>query len=131
MQTDEEVERFESVLNYLRQNADEHDLQAYHLILDDQCQHPEIMFGLVHFLETFDIEQQLTAFIEVMPQLMVKAPQWAMILHQRILNDLDACKTYQKILQSMNSKQQHFLYYLLEESVKHHPQKSSISSTTE
>ncbi|WP_442867159.1 Imm30 family immunity protein [Aphanizomenon sp. CS-733/32] len=37
-------------------NSDENNLPAYHLVLDDQCQQPEVMFSLIHFLESFDME---------------------------------------------------------------------------
>ncbi len=74
------------------------------------------MFGLVHFLESFELETQLTAFLKVMPQLAMNSPEWTKILHNRILNDEVACNTYLKILRSLNSEKPHFLYYLLEES---------------
>ncbi|MCG6137247.1 MAG: Imm30 family immunity protein [Nostoc sp. LLA-1] len=38
-------------------------------MLNDQFQHPEVTFGLIHFLESFDIEKQINAFIKTVPQL--------------------------------------------------------------
>lgn len=118
MKTLEEVDHFESALAELTNNFNEQDLGEYHLILDDQCEQPEVMFSLIHFLESFEIEMQITAFIKVIPQLMIHAPEWTRILHNRILNDELACHIYQKKLHSINSEKPHFLYYLLEESIK-------------
>ncbi|WP_066423871.1 Imm30 family immunity protein [Anabaena sp. 4-3] len=117
MQTEEQVTNFENALAELAENADENNLSAYHLILDDQCQQPEVMFSLIHFLESFDMEKQITAFINVVPQLMITAPEWTRMIHHRILNDDSACQVYQNLLHSANLKTPHFLYHLLEESI--------------
>ncbi|GCL39796.1 MULTISPECIES: Imm30 family immunity protein [Sphaerospermopsis] len=117
MQTEAQVTNFENALTAIAENPNENDLSAYHLILDDQCQQPEVMFSLIHFLESFDMEKQITAFIEVVPQLMITAPEWTRIIHNRILNDESACQVYQNLLHSANLKTPHFLYHLLEESI--------------
>ncbi|MBD2499121.1 Imm30 family immunity protein [Anabaena azotica] len=117
MRTEEETARFENALNEILENADEQYLSEYHLILDDKCQQPEVMFGLVHFLESFDVEKQITAFIKVVPQLMINASEWARIIHERILNDELACHVYNQLLHSANLETPHFIYCLLEASV--------------
>lgn len=89
METAEAVTAFEDALAELAENFRQEELPQYHLVLDDRCQHPEVMFGLIHFLESFEIEQQLAAFLEVTPQLILIAPEWMRILHSRILNDQD------------------------------------------
>lgn len=125
MKTQEEINTFETTLAKLANNLNEQDLPEYHLILDDQCQQPDVMFSLIHFLESFEVETQIEAFIKVIPQLMINAPEWTRILHNRILNDELACQIYQNKLHSINSKKPHFIYYLLEESVKNYLQTES------
>ena len=117
MQTQQQVTDFENALAEIADNPDEQNLSAYHLVLDDQCQQPEVMFSLIHFLESFDIEEQIAVFIKVVPQLMINAPEWTRIIHDRILNDSSACQVYQKLLHSANLNTPQFLYYLLEESI--------------
>ncbi|MFM7405104.1 MAG: Imm30 family immunity protein [Cuspidothrix sp.] len=117
MQTETQVTNFENALTAIAENSDENNLSAYHLILDDQCQQPEVMFSLIHFLESFDMEKQITAFIHIVPQLMIIAPEWTRVIHNRILNDESACQVYQNLLHSANLKTPHFLYDLLEESI--------------
>ncbi|MCW5315143.1 hypothetical protein GTQ43_15405 [Nostoc sp. KVJ3] len=131
MQTQQQVTDFENALAEIADNPDEQNLSAYHLILDDQCQQPEVMFSLIHFLESFDIEEQIAAFIKVVPQLMIDAPEWTRIIHDRILNDDSACQVYQKLLHSANVSTPHFLYHLLEESIVNKLKtKESLSSIT-
>jgi Immunity protein 30 len=132
MQTQQQVTDFENALAEIADNPDEQNLSAYHLILDDQCQQPEVMFSLIHFLESFDIEEQIAAFIKVVPQLMINAPEWTRIIHDRILNDDSACQVYQKLLHSANLNTPHFLYHLLEESIVNKLKiKESLSSITQ
>ena len=125
MQTEQEINTFESALAEITNNFNEVNLPEYHLILDDKCQHPEVMFSLIHFLESVEVEKQLEAFIKVIPQLMIDAPEWTRVLHERILNDKFARDTYQKLLQTFNKQQPHFIYYLLEESVESYLNKES------
>ncbi|MEH1938352.1 MAG: Imm30 family immunity protein [Nostoc sp.] len=132
MQTQQQVTDFENALAEIADNPDKQNLSAYHLVLDDQCQQPEVMFSLIHFLESFDIEEQIAAFIKVVPQLMINAPEWTKIIHDRILNDDSACQVYQKLLHSANLNTPHFLYHLLEESIVNKLKiKESLSSITQ
>ncbi|QLE57716.1 Imm30 family immunity protein [Nostoc sp. TCL26-01] len=120
MQTESQTKQFENALAQIAANSDEQYLSEYHLILDDKCQQSEVMFSLIHFLESFDVEKQIAAFINIVPQLMINAPEWARIIHNRILNDELACRTYQKFLHSANSETPHFIYFLLEASLLNH-----------
>ncbi|MEH2414391.1 Imm30 family immunity protein [Nostoc sp.] len=132
MQTQQQVTDFENALAEIADNPDQQKFSAYHLVLDDQCQQPEVMFSLIHFLESFDIEEQIAAFIKVIPQLMINAPEWTKIIHDRILNDDSACQVYQKLLHSANLNTPHFLYHLLEESIVNKLKiKESLSSITQ
>ena len=120
MKTSEEVSIFEETLEKIAERADDKYLKDLHLILDDDCQKPDVMFSLVHLLESFDTQKQLEAFIAVIPQLMITAPEWTKIIHYRIINDELACKIYQESLELANEKTPHFLYQLLNESVNNH-----------
>ena len=115
-----DLQKAKILLEKIAQHPNDDNLKDLHLILDDNCQHPEIMFSLVHFLEDFDLQKQIQVFIEVIPQLMSTAPEWAKIIHYRIINDESACKIYQNSLELANQKTPHFLYQLLLESVKNH-----------
>ncbi len=117
MQTQQQVTNFENALAQIADNPNEQNLSAYHLVLSDRCEQPEVMFSLIHFIESFDIEEQIAAFIQIIPQLMTDAPEWTRIMHNRIINDDSACQVYQKLLHSANINTPHFLYHLLEESI--------------
>jgi hypothetical protein len=120
MRSPDEVTAFENALAALAENPNNKYLSDLHLILDDHCEQPEVMFGLIHFLESFDVSAQIQAFVAVVPQLILIGSEWTKILHNRILNDDYACHLYRDILHSLNSKQPNFVRQLLEESASYH-----------
>ncbi|MEG4485770.1 Imm30 family immunity protein [Microcoleus sp. D2_18a_B4] len=120
MRSPDEVIAFENALSSLAARPQDEDLPDLHLILDDRCEQPEVMFGLIHFLESFDVSAQIQAFVTVVPQLMLVASEWTRILHSRILNDDDACRLYRDILHLLNSQEPNFVRQLLEESASYH-----------
>ena len=73
------------------------------------------MFSLIHLLESFEVNSQLRAFIQVIPMLVARAAEWAHILHSRILNDAVACAAYEEILQSVDAEQRSIVCQLLTE----------------
>jgi len=93
-----EIAAFENALTELAQNPENRWLPELHLVLDDRCQQQEVMWDLIHFLESFDMKAQLLAFVKVLPELMARAPEWTKILHCRIWNDETARVLYQEIL---------------------------------
>ncbi|MBW4625524.1 MAG: hypothetical protein KME49_08470 [Brasilonema octagenarum HA4186-MV1] len=115
MHSDDAVVAFEEALAELAKNPREEYLSQLHLVLDDQCEHEEVMYGLLHFLESFDMKQQLEALIDVVPQLIVRAPQWTQILHYRILNDNSARTLYKKLLRTANFRNRDLICQLLRE----------------
>ena len=119
MRSPDEVTAFENALASLADRPQNEYLPDLHLILDDRCEQPEVMFGLIHFLESFDVSAQIQAFVTVVPQLMLVASEWTRILHSRILNDDDACRLYRDILHSLNSQEPNFVRQLLEESASY------------
>jgi Immunity protein 30 len=102
MRSPAEVALFEQTLEKLAQNPDPADLPSLHLILDDTCEQPEVMFSLVHFLESFEVQEQVQAFIQVMPELVKQAGEWTGILHSRIMNDAIAKIEFEKRAQFIN-----------------------------
>ncbi|MFB2979754.1 Imm30 family immunity protein [Microseira sp. BLCC-F43] len=119
MRSPDEVTAFENALAELAKNPKTEYLPDLHLILDDRCEQPEVMFSLIHFLESFDVSAQMKAFIAVVPQTILVAQDWTKVIHTRILNDDSACRLYRNLLHEVNSQQPNFIRQLLEESATH------------
>jgi Immunity protein 30 len=113
LRSPDEVAQFEQTLETLAQNPDPADLPRLHLILDDACEQPEVMFSLVHFLESFDVREQVQAFIEVMPDLVKRAAEWTAILHSRIMNDAIAKAEFEGRVRSMDEQERDVVQHLI------------------
>lgn len=127
MRSLDEVAAFEQALVELAQQPNNKDLPDLHLVFDDACQHPEVMFGLIHFLESFDLQEQLQAFIQVVPSLIKRAAEWTYTLHTRIANDAIAHATFEEMLQSLDAKGSSVYQLLAEVAAKQSP--STTTST--
>lgn len=82
----------------LAQNSDPAVLHSLHLTLGDagEQSESEVMLSLVHFLESFDVQEQVQAFVQVLPELVKRAKEWTAILHSRIMNDAIAKAEFEK-----------------------------------
>jgi UDP-2,3-diacylglucosamine pyrophosphatase LpxH len=113
MRSFDEVMAFEQALEELAQNPNFDNLSSLHLILNDDCQQPDVMFSLVHFIESFNVQEQIQAFIQVIPILIEQAPQWTEILYTRINNDKTARTVFKTTLQSMSLEKRERIQQLL------------------
>ena len=115
MRSRAEVVAFDEAMAQLAKHPKNEYLPELHLVLDDECEHHEVMYGLIHFLESFDAKEQFQALIDVIPELIVRAPEWTKTLHYGILNDDSSCALYKEILHSTNSKNRDVVYQVLKE----------------
>lgn len=113
LRSPDEVALFEQTLEKLTQNPDPADLPSLHLILDDACEQPDAMFSLVHFLESFDVQEQVQAFIQIMPDLVKRASEWTAILHSRIMNDAIAKAEFEERMRSINDQERNVIQPLI------------------
>jgi hypothetical protein len=106
---------FEEAMAELAKNPKNEYLPELHLVLDDECEHHEVMYGLIHFLESFEAKEQLQAFIDVIPKLIIRAQNWTKTLLYGILNDDSSRSLYKEILHSANSESRDVICQLLKE----------------
>nr|WP_254627380.1 Imm30 family immunity protein [Myxococcus sp. CA040A] len=104
MRAREDVVRFEGALECLASAADaEVHLVEMHLAFDDAARHPEVMYGLVHLLESFDVTVQVRAFVEALERLYVQAPEWMETLLLRLIGDEVASAELCRVLRAGSS----------------------------
>lgn len=113
MRSKEEIFAFDNALTKLAENPQGRNLQELHLILDDNCEQPEVMWGLVHYLECFNAKEQLQALLNIIPQLVISAPEWTQIIHYRIFNHEPTRFLYQDMLVAVDSSTQQIVSKIL------------------
>jgi hypothetical protein len=104
MTTPAEVSTFEGAVAALAKNPDETLLESLHETFDDSCRHPEVMWGLVHFLESFPVRGQLEALAKSVRVMRAQAPEWMSILHKGVLNDPGATSCYVDVLRTADQE---------------------------
>jgi len=104
IRSDEEAMSFDLALTELALHPNREYLPALYLILDDQCEQHEVMYGLIHFLESFELKDQLQAFIDTIDRMIVNAKEWTMILLYGIINQDLARSLYREMLHSTHSQ---------------------------
>jgi hypothetical protein len=121
MRSDEEVMSFDFTLAELALHPNSEYLPALYLVFDDRCEQHEVMYGLIHFLESFELKDQLQAFIDTIDRMVVNAKEWTMILLYGILNQDLSRNLYSQMLHSNHSQNRDLCTHLLREIVPMNP----------
>lgn len=62
-------------------------------LIEDDVEYDEAIFSIIHSVESFREDVYISEFIKELPYLIIKYPQWAIILFKRILNN-DCARIY-------------------------------------
>lgn len=82
-----EIAIFEDNLTKLAETFNENDIIELCQILDDKTDDSEVMFGIIHLLETLSTEQALINTVIGVVKMKSMSPEWANIIIYRCLND--------------------------------------------
>ena len=96
METERQVEQFEMALEELRE--EDPPLRALYGAFDDETECPEVMWGLIHYLDTCEPFATIKALIAQTSVLAEQAPEWMQILHTRLTNGETTAAVYHEEL---------------------------------
>ncbi|ANF97257.1 Imm30 family immunity protein [Paenibacillus bovis] len=85
LKTQEECEEFDELLEIL-DNEQNIKLKNLFKVFDENTNEEEVMFGLVHFVESFEAEEYLKSLLKFLSNMPVHSVYWIEILVKRILN---------------------------------------------
>ena len=101
MKTQEEVRKFEeariSLVSTKRADVIRDILRTF----DDSTEQLDVMWGLVHDVESLDPESYVRELSLEIPNMMSTARDWTIILLQRIINTKDYLALYKKVLKTL------------------------------
>ena len=86
MQTPEQVTLFDATLAALPGEHTDDELRTLLRVFDDCTEHFEVMWGLVHYVESVPQYLTLQAFLTSIADMQISAKEWADILMLRLLN---------------------------------------------
>ncbi|SDL29126.1 Immunity protein 30 [Paenibacillus jilunlii] len=121
LRTELECEAFDLALEGLAGDTEDAVIHQIFNVFDDDTEQEDVMFGLVHFVESYQMEMYLTQLLESLPDMLENARNWAIVLNQRILED-DLCRReYADIAAGMTPRIKRSLAFLLEEIKEDNP----------
>ena len=111
----DEINIFEENLDELASNFKEEDILELCQILDDSTTDFEVMFGVIHLLESLSSEAAFLKTIEGVVKLKKHSPEWAKTVMYRCLNDSFSIDMINTIFPSLNEEIKDGFYKLLSE----------------
>ena len=121
----EEVEAFDEAHLALSSTGDPAVLEDLFAAFDDATEQHEVMWGLVHDVESFGLETFMKVMGESAPRLLPHAKEWLTILHERILNSEQATEVYRGIIPTLPERSQEVVKGLLAEIRQARPETES------
>lgn len=116
-------EAFDIGLENLANCTDEKMIKDVCIVFDDETEEEEIMFGLIHLIESFERDTYLTEMPKALPNMMGNAKEWAMRLNKRILNSEPDRIAYATKLMHMDEDIKSTVTHLLNEIIADNPQR--------
>lgn len=94
MKDDEQIRLFEEALEQIGDEQNAANISALCQGFDDDTEHSEVMFGLIHTIEGYDSfsppEEAMSNFIQAAPSMLPHAADWLRTMLVRILNDTNS-----------------------------------------
>lgn len=122
---DEQVAAFEETVERITSLSDPKHIALLCLGFDDATEQHEVMFGLVHAVESYDAvagaEVATTYFINTLPLLLPHASDWAEILLLRILNNNESRVLLRRLLKATSSDSQQVVTSILKKLAEKKP----------
>lgn len=131
LRSQEEVSKFEQAISGILDLKDLNHIRNLCMGFHDATEHDEIMFGLIHAIESYDdlfgSEQSLKELAQSLPLMLPHAKEWAKTLHKRILNHDPSRKIYSKVISKGEINNKNIVLQLLNEIKERNPKKFEAS----
>lgn len=126
--TQHEVDIFENTLAQLSKSKKLENLPKLFGVFFDDTEHPEVMFGLVHYIERFPIEDWLPCFISELPSMVPHGLGWADTIMARLVNTVVIHDTLVKLLQRAPENSTKVAQKLLEDLAELKPKQVGLNA---
>ena len=117
LRDESEVEIFENSIENILAKKDVNHIEILCQGFDDLTENDEVMFGLIHAIESYDkivsSEISLKVLANSIPKMLPHAKEWLKILHKRILNHEPSRNIYKEIIPTLNNDIQQYIVSLL------------------
>ncbi|MEW4284558.1 Imm30 family immunity protein [Priestia koreensis] len=137
LRNEHEIESFEKAIANILDKKDVHHIEILCQGFDDLTENDEIMFGLIHAIESYDhiasSDVSLKKFAESIPSILPHAEEWVKVFHKRILNHEPSKNCYKRIIPHLNNEIQTCIVHQLNRIKEKNPSRfeASVNSILE
>lgn len=119
LRSNDEIEKFEHAINSILDNEDYRNIKDLCLGLNDKTNNEEVMFGLVHSIESFfghiDITEYFKEFLIGCFAVFENAKEWIKIMLMRIINSQEALDAFIEVSKGISESNKFLLKGLMVE----------------
>lgn len=130
LRNQQEISLFEKAITSIIDLKNVSHIEYLCLGFDDQTQHDEVMFGLIHAIESYDKisgpEQSLKVLAKSLPNMLPYAKEWAKILHKRILNHELSRRIYSEVISHGDESTKRMVLQLVNEIKERNPKRFKV-----
>ena len=90
-------------------------------LLDDDAEHDELMFSLIHTIERFDDATYVRAITDHLGACFAASPRWIVVLHMRMLNSPSTSAAYADCIKALPKNERDIVRTILEAVQKRKP----------
>ncbi len=105
-ETEDMFDDFEKALELILAYKDPKCIPFLLQYLSDDTDYPEMMYQIIHSVESFPLEDDLKGMFKVLTQIYKKAPNFTKTLVYRILNEKNALKKFREMIEKDEAKAQ-------------------------
>ena len=120
METFEDVQEFEKQVWDLAETKDPTILGKLMDLFDDRCDHPEVMYGLIHAIETYPDDIYVEGVLKKLPDGLKNYHEWYERLIYGILNSHNCRQLFRQHMHLADRNALLKLFDIMEEESPHH-----------
>jgi hypothetical protein len=110
---DNYVQRSEDILGQIAGFHDPSSIGLLLPLLDDHAEYDELMFSIIHAIESFDDDIYVREILQQLPGFLAKSPRWATVIHMRILNSPQTLAAYSAAIKTLSGPEKHAVHDVL------------------
>ena len=108
------AQRFEDILAQVASLNDPGSIAQLLPLFDDNAEHDEMMFSIIHTFERHDDLTYVKAIVDHLDSFFAKSPRWAVIVHMRILNSAPTMLAYMEYIERLPAGKRQTIRNVLE-----------------
>ena len=117
-----ELNEFEKSINFILTNLQLDSIAVLINYLDDNCESIDMMYSIIHAVESFDDEQYVINILKSLEVLIKKSPIWCECIFNRLFNSNNTLKLFRIYMHFALKKSLLELFEIMRRESPHHSQ---------